>query len=419
MLYLVIGLALLALLAWRDLLAGLSLGVLFLPTYAIRFNFFGIPTTLLELIIYTIFIIWLIKLLRGQASFNYLIIKPYIVPIGLILVGGLIGVVVSTDKLISLGILKGWFVDPLLLFVVVVNTLRHRNNLRMILAALIASGVGLSLWALYQVATNEFITIDHRASAFFTSANYLALYLVPLIILAAGLCFTVAGMKKLAALGAFILMLAAIYFTFSYSGWLAVILGLGVLAWLILPKAPTLLVTVGALGIAVLSQVNHPKFKQMLDLVGQSSSHSRLQIWQTAWLMIRAHPLAGIGLGLFEKEYPKFVQQLFSNPFEPKVLHAHNLWLHTWINLGLTGIIGFIFLLIVFFKQTINTFKQLPDVLTGSLISAMVALLIHGLLDTPYWKNDLSVLFWLLIAFSIVLSNHHTIYQTNHVSYRN
>ncbi len=159
------------------------------------------------------------------------------------------------------------------------------------------------------------------------------------------------------------------------------------MAWLILPKAPTLLVTVGALGVAVLSQVNHPKFRQMLDLVGQSSSHSRLQIWQTAWLMIKAHPLAGIGLGLFEKEYPKFVHQLFSNPFESKVLHAHNLWLHTWINLGLTGIIGFILLLIVFFKQTINTFKRLPDALTGSLILAMAALLIHGLFDTPYWKN--------------------------------
>jgi hypothetical protein len=31
-----------------------------------------------------------------------------------------------------------------------------------------------------------------------------------------------------------------------------------------------------------------------------------------------------------------------------------------------------------------------------------VLYLIHGLFDSPYWKNDLSVEFWLLAAFEVV-----------------
>jgi len=33
---------------------------------------------------------------------------------------------------------------------------------------------------------------------------------------------------------------------------------------------------------------------------------------------------------------------------------------------------------------------------------AMVVLLVHGLVDTPYFKNDLSVLFWLIIGLGII-----------------
>jgi hypothetical protein len=35
----------------------------------------------------------------------------------------------------------------------------------------------------------------------------------------------------------------------------------------------------------------------------------------------------------------------------------------------------------------------------------MVALIIHGLFDAPYFKNDLAVLFWVLIGSVVVCYN--------------
>lgn len=32
------------------------------------------------------------------------------------------------------------------------------------------------------------------------------------------------------------------------------------------------------------------------------------------------------------------------------------------------------------------------------LISAMIVIIVHGLVDVPYFKNDLAVMFWLFLA---------------------
>lgn len=46
--------------------------------------------------------------------------------------------------------------------------------------------------------------------------------------------------------------------------------------------------------------------------------------------------------------------------------------------------------------------------MSAAALASMAALLVHGLVDVPYFKNDLAVLFWILISLSIstqLLSN--------------
>ena len=35
----------------------------------------------------------------------------------------------------------------------------------------------------------------------------------------------------------------------------------------------------------------------------------------------------------------------------------------------------------------------------------MIYILAHGLVDTTYWKNDLSVVFWIIIGLMVVVKN--------------
>ena len=40
----------------------------------------------------------------------------------------------------------------------------------------------------------------------------------------------------------------------------------------------------------------------------------------------------------------------------------------------------------------------------------MIYILIHGLVDTTYWRNDLAVVFWMIIAanlYSLTVNRHY------------
>ncbi|MBN2585544.1 O-antigen ligase family protein [Patescibacteria group bacterium] len=402
--YLVVFLLVVALVSWRNLRVGAYLILIILPLYLIKFKFGPIPTTLLELTIYVVALVWLIKVWLGQARINWPALRVYRYPLLLILVGLILGTYVSTDRSISLGIIKGWFIDPIILFGLMVSVLDRQVHIKKAIAALMLPAVVLSCIALYQVITDQFITVDGRASAVFSSANYLSLFIVPVIVLGFGLLGSIAKRWRWWVVVSLLLMLGAVYFTFSYSGWLGLIVGIAMLVLCLRRFWVAALSGVGVALIAVLSQWQHPKFQQMLDLVGRSSSHVRIQVWQTAMLMIKENPLTGIGLGLFEKRYLEFASRLFSPPIELRMLHSHNIVLQFLVSTGLLGAVGFVWLVVNFARQIWQAAIYNRGILAITTLAGMTALLTHGMLDQAYWKNDLSALFWVIIAFGIILS---------------
>jgi len=52
-----------------------------------------------------------------------------------------------------------------------------------------------------------------------------------------------------------------------------------------------------------------------------------------------------------------------------------------------------------------NLSEQNGKMILLALMASMITLLVHGLVDVPYFKNDLSILFWLIIGSSIVALN--------------
>jgi len=401
--YLAVFLLVAAWVSWRNLRVGVYLILIVLPLYLIKFKFGPIPTTLLELTLYTVTLVWLVKVWLQQAQINWSALKLYHYPLLFIFIGLILGAYVSTDRLTSLGIIKGWFVDPVLLFALMASVLDRQLHIKKAITALMLPATVLSCVAIYQVITNQFITVDGRASAVFTSANYLSLFLVPVMILGMGLLGSIARRWRWWVAVGLTLMAVALYFTFSYAGWLGLIVGVGVLVLCRTRFWVATISGVAVVAVVALSQWQHPKFQQMLDLVGRSSSHVRLQVWQTALLMIKEHPLTGIGLGLFEQRYLEFASRLFNPPIELRMLHSHNIVLQFLVNTGVSGALGFVWLVINFVRSLWRSAVGGKDILATVTMAAMAALLTHGMLDLAYWKNDLSALFWVVAAFGIIL----------------
>ena len=127
---------------------------------------------------------------------------------------------------------------------------------------------------------------------------------------------------------------------------------------------------------------------------GRISFDARLIIWQKALEVFKNYPLTGIGPGTFEDYFPSY--PIWGVP------QPHNLYLAFLIQTGIIGFIGFIWLLVWFFKSKIRS--PITDYeLRITLIMVMVYILVHGLVDTTYWKNDLSVMFWTFIGLMIIL----------------
>ncbi len=386
-----------------------------LPAYLIRFSLFGIPTTLLEIIIYISFIIGLFNFKKAQ-RINFKIWLP----IMLLLLAATISTLVSPDKLVALGQLKAYFVDPILVVWLVLSFLKKEDFI-WILSGLAGSSLIVSGFSLYQKIIGQ-VTDDERVVGIFGySPNYVALFLGPIIgmVLAHNLelmtkNIAVKDKNLKIVLGWLVVVIdfIAIYLSVSRGAFLALLAGL--IFYLIIHfwnkikqnfclKISLLVIIVIAIIAAWL--VFRPNFLLSPEAGSRvtSSNNIRWQIWQTSIELIGNHPILGIGLGNYQNAFDLLTHNRvnFSAYITPLALSSHNIFLMFWLSTGLLGLIAFIWLLIIFFQKA---FQNLDKPIAVVLVTAMAILIFQGFVDTPYFKNDLSLLFWLLFAFMLILN---------------
>ncbi len=357
-----------------------------LPLYLVNFKIGWVPINLLELLICGLFVFWLFFGIKDRLVFN----NKICLPILLILFGVTISTWFSNDIEISAGIWKGWLVVPLLFFIVLINSIKTREQIRNIIISLTLSGIFVSLMALrYWLGSN--LTYDGRLQAFYLSPNYLAMYLSPILILSLYLySFAKNNTYRVLLVANYLLLMAVIYLTYSYGAWLGL---LSAFIFILIQKKDKkiALVFLFLFILIFVLQIPSQKFQGFMDF-SYPSLESRLVIWQSSWEIIKDNSLIGIGPGMFQEYYLAYQDKFALYP-EWAVPQPHNLFFAFWLQAGLLGLIGFVWLLISFFK------KIEPKQILGSiLIGVMMYILIHGLVDTTYWKNDLSIIFWLIIA---------------------
>jgi O-antigen ligase len=364
--------------------------ILLLPTYLLKLAIFGLPTNLLEILISLAFIWTLTK----KHNFRNIFTTKIWLLIGFIFFGLFISTIANENFLSGLGIIKGWFIFPILLAVIAKKELTKEK----IYLAIYSSAFLVAIISIFYYLQG-FITFDGRLQSIFNSPNYLAMYLAPAILISfANLKQALKNKNQthrlthLISLGA---ILFVMYQTHSYASWASLVVIFLIQGMLYAPKKNvlknfTLLVILGALLISF--QWQNPKFQDLVSLNKRSSSASRLMIWNSAEKILTDHWFFGIGPGNFQAEYLANQKNMPELYLEWAVPHPHNLFLSFWLQSGLIGLLAFIALLIHWLKIVL----QKPNsVYTIIALAIMTYFLLHGLVDTTYFKNDLAILFWL------------------------
>lgn len=446
-----------AFLAIRHLEWALMLIFFALPSYLIRFNA-GVPMTLLEAMILVVAAVWVWQnrsslLLGIKSSWRRGVKAPERVPYPFggeliaLLVVALVAVGLAGFSNAALGLWKAYFFEPALLYLVAVNVIGKKEaplarKLNMIIWPLAASALVVSLFAVYQKFTGQFIDnalwaapATRRVVSFFGYPNAVGLYVESIIFLALGLLIfsrqcsgTKCSRNRLILAFTVSFSLLAIIFAKSVGASLGVAAGFATFALLYgkrSRKAVLALMALGIVAVVLVQPLRHQaaKYATLNDFSGQV----RRAQWRETWTMLKAdnHWLWGTGLsnyqtaiksfhkdGIFVEDYddPNSHRKLVFNaeyraahwqPLEI-YMYPHNIILNFWTELGLAGLLAFVWIIAKFFRMIAVELKNCQQknerVFLIGTAAAMVAVIVHGLVDVPYFKNDLAVIFWLLIA---------------------
>jgi O-antigen ligase len=439
-----------AVLAWKRLDWALALTVFALPAYLIRFQIGFLPMTLLEVMILILFIMFalqrIIKSERIRLS-NYKWLGLFL------LIASAVAVYLALDRVAALGLWKAYFVEPVLFFLVFINVVKKREHWNLIIKAIGLSALFVAIPAIVQKFTGWgiytefwFVEETRRVVSWYGFPNAIGLYLAPIAMLFAGLV-----MKRKVELFerwqkrkklkfkwldlfyvvVFVCSVFAIIYARSEGALIALVAGI-ILLGLLYPCKLSRLSTFVLLVLLVLVVLFVPAARDYTAEKFTLSDHSgqiRQAQWSETWEMLKdgkivsgaglsgyqtaVEPYHAEGIWIKDKNDPEWMSKIQESEefrvqnWQPTeiYMYPHNVLLNFWSEIGLFGAL-FAFLLVV--KFVINYLRVISREnrkIYIILICVMAVILIHGLVDVPYFKNDLAVFWWMLFGLSAVLIN--------------
>jgi O-antigen ligase len=420
--------------------------VLFLvaPLYVWRFSIGGLPTNFLMLASFVVIAVAVVDLWRQGLWAKFLVswrdldrwLLSGIAAIGVASIASLFVFGVTTEKLAQWVVL---YAQPLALFFLlrfyvahsaggesgsVASSSKFLEQIR--LAAYIVVGAAGAL------AMVQYFTLlglppqwwgnsvePKRAIAFFAHANAYALFVTPLlawllpdaaarfltlwkIALQTPLSGWVSKVWLVNKALVFLWLLGGVglFFSLSRGAWFGLLAAAVVFVLLSANKKLIIgFIVAMVVVLATTAAVPNLRYRLILPFYGEKSAVARISLWQTGASMIAANPILGKGINGFNYFWEDYNQ-------DPNLEHynfPHNIFLNFWVDLGLLGALGFLVVLtrvawLGFWRKRLAPSRQ-PLALAALLF--VVAIVVHGLIDIPYLKNDLALAFWLVLALSV------------------
>lgn len=366
----------------------LQILILLIPFYFIRFSIGPIPTTLLEVYIYAVFLFFLFSgnlKLRGKQKF--------ILPAIVFLLFSWVGAVADPELMRGLGLWKGYFFDGFLVYLLFLSSDSFDDFTDIIFysGALTGALALILFFSGVKSADGRLLDMDRL------SPNYLAMFLAPIFVL--GVFKSLKERTIVNYLSEAVIILA-LFLTYS-RGALVAISGAVIMAifYYIKRAKPKLAIISLILMLAAFCFGGYAVFKpDWSDHARKAtSSNVRYYIWKTSLEIVKERPILGVGLGNFQDYFKNKTSTWVNYPeyISPEALTTHNLYLELYLTCGLLGLIGFFYLVI---SSKFYQFKSLAVSL------AIFAILFYGLVDTPIFRNDLAIIFWILLSLSALAS---------------
>jgi len=380
------------------------------PAYTLRWHLGPVPTTVLENAILVTIAAFLVETIRQRTRLVWR--TPMLVPAALFLIAGAISVVVAPDQRAAIGLYRAYFIEPIAFGFVLINVVTTPLRALTIAGGLavggIVAGVANSVVVVQALRHHTYDVVNTPPVVIYNTANAVALFLVPLVAFAGAIALHWEDRRErwaaaaLAALGTICVVLS-----FSRGGYLA--LGAVVIALALSHRRRLIIVGAGvvvAAGLMIVPSIRHRVLTELDFTNGSNTLVGRFHLWSVALQMLRDHPIFGAGLSGFATVIGPYWNPTNADRFT----YPHNIVLNSWTETGVLGVVAFAWILVVGFRSGWRGWRSSSApwraVHLGVLV-ALVAVVAHGLVDVPYWKNDLSLELWALLSLTLAATALH------------
>ncbi len=390
--------------------AGIFLIFLFTPS-ADHITALGILLSLISCII----------LFRGSLK-NYLR-TPFEFPVIMLLLTGLISISVALNRNASLNALLCAIIAIIMFYLIVIYMRFKPEHCKIILSLVIISFSIIIIAGLLQFIFNKYSTwmdvtlpngtVEHRGrlNSFFIFPNSFSAS----IVLVLPVIFAVIFLKKLDLFYKILMVLLfamgvfCLISTYSRAGWIGFAVAAFVIIYLLGQKKRFIFITLIIfilISVSLLLCIHKETLKSYV--FHNYSDKSRQFIFVKSLKMLREHPLTGIGIGNFHYVYPLYIlpgeetlPEEVSRPW-----HAHNLFLNMAVEMGLPGLIAFLWFILSIFMQiriSIAEDMEYKEILYG-IIAGLTGFLIFNQIDFVMGDVKSGIYFFIILAFGAGLS---------------
>lgn len=418
----------------------LALTLLLSPAYVVKFNLFNFPTNLLMIwvvLVWVIFAVWIVGKHRLKDFWHAVtsLDKKIAAMVGLFFIAGVVSTFVGGFGRAKLGQFIVLFLQPISLFFIgryIISKFPRASALLLTTSYLLLTIAGL--YAIIQYLTligvppawwgnsNE----PKRALSFFVHPNFYALWSAPLlaflipdvghqlgVILRAQLSNTPAAEEShnwneeilrsvqddakkrwsFIKIVAWFIGAIGLFLSLSRAGWLGLAAAVGVyLIFAADKKIRKLAFASVVVGVIVIVSIPNFRYRLLLPFYREKSTVSRYSLWNTGWKGIKESPITGLGLTGFSRQWDTL------NTDKGLTEHhnfPHNIFLDLWVETGIIGLISLIGLIGLAIHRGI---KNRNHTIALGVSLFVIALLTQGLIDNPYFKNDLAMVFWIILC---------------------
>ncbi len=371
-----------------------------------------LPTMLLAAACLYVDMAFLFKLLRCKRVLRLEAVDLGVAAFGavLLLLGGLTSLR-PADSMRQVAI-YGVFI---LTYFIAANSIRSREMAQKAVFSLMLSLFVASALGIYQnfaglestaswIDSKMFAEIGARIVGPFDNPNVFGEYLIMLLPLSISLILARRGAQRLAGLVVTLAAGTALIYTWSRGAWLGAMASIALLfvlyhavfLRLVLPALIALPFVAAMLPASIVNRL------ASIGNLADTSTAYRVSIWTASVRLLKDVFGSGIGTGstAFSAVYPAYA--LGGAAF---ALHAHNLYLQLFVELGVVGIVTFFVMLFLFFRSVFSSYRTLTDRVQATTILAMglgvLALLVQGLTDNVWYNYRIVLLFWLLMGLVV------------------